>query len=102
MRVADILAVLMDGRKPRGAALRDPLGKCPDQLRPLQRMKLAGQGHHDLGENPGVFPVGPFLPVQPPAGRVAPCWHPLGHDLGLRIRAGDIADVRPGGPGRMR
>jgi len=78
VRVVGVRSALVDRRKPRRPPLRDPLGEHHDQHPPLQGVQLDRQGRRDLVDHAGVFAVVSFLPVQPPAGRVALGRHPCG------------------------
>jgi hypothetical protein len=101
MRVVCVVARLVDGGEPCGAVLGDASGKASHQRLPLPCVQLARQGEHELVDDAGVLAVGPLLPIQPCPRRVRGLGHALGHEDGLGTFAGDVADMRPCGAGRM-
>ena len=93
MGVLPVLPLRMNGRKPGGPPLRQPLGKRPDQGDLLLQRELTRERNHQLVCNPGVHPVGPFFSPQPAHGAHFPLGHPLGHRVARCLLADDVAKV---------
>ena len=68
---------------------------------PPRPVELARQGDGQLVDDAGVLPVGLFLRVQPSPGGVRLERHPGARQDRLRLRPRDVADMRPGRPGRV-
>lgn len=101
MRVGRVPSRLVNGRDPRRLAERRLLPVVPHQLPPSGQIELARQGEGQLVDDAGVLAVGPFLRVQPSPGGDGLERHPGAEHDRLRLRPRDVADMRPGRPGRV-
>lgn len=64
VRVLGVLALFVEGGKPRCPAFGDRLGIGADQRQPLLLVQLPREGQHDLIDDAGVLSVGVFCGAQ--------------------------------------
>ena len=101
VRVGRVPARLVKGGQPRRPPRRQRLGEGMHQCPPPRPVELARQGDGQFVDDAGVLPVALFLRVQPSPRRVRLERHPGAEHDRLRLRPRDVADMRPGRPGRM-